>query len=263
MIVMPDCILENAVEGAVWSAFATAGQRRTCLANLLVHKDIYMPFRQAFLEAVERLPIGNPVSHPDVFYGPLINAKISKAFEEHWATGEADGATLVTGGARFTEENRTERVRGAIAKGHYQQPCVWEGVTPQMRIFQEEILGPTVNLCRVEDFDEAIAWANAAPYGLSSAIYTENRTWIERFKQEIRAGISAINTGTTGTEAHVPYGGTGWSGNGTLEEGTWALEAYTRWHVVTDDSSRSLQKAQEGEDYASRHAYDKSNWDRL
>lgn len=263
LIVMPDCVLENAVEGAVWSAFATAGQRRTCAGNLLVHKDVYMPFRKAFLEAVERLEIGNPVSHPGVFYGPLLNAKVTRAFEEHWSAGAEDGATLVTGGARWTEENRTERVKGSVAKGQYMQPCVWEGVTPEMRIFQSEILGPTVNLCCVEDFDQAMAWANATPFGLCGALYTENRAWVERFKHEIRAGMSAINTGTTGTESHVPYGGMGWSGNGTREEGAWALDAYTTWHVVSDDHGRSLRLAQIETDYAARHAYDKSNWDKL
>jgi alpha-ketoglutaric semialdehyde dehydrogenase len=263
MIVMPDCHLESAVESALWSAFATAGQRRTCLGNLIVHKDIYETFRNAFLDAVNRIQVGNPVSHPDVFYGPMVNAKVTKAFEEHWAVGQADGAHLLCGGTRWTEENRTPQVVGAIAKGAYMQPCVWEGVTPQMRLFQEEILGPSVNLCRVEDFDEAMAWANGTPFGLCSSLYTENRAWVERFKQEVRAGITTINAGTAGTESHVPYGGAGWSGNGTCEAGAWALDAYTRWQVVTDDGGRNLRRPQIETDHASRHEYDTSNWDRL
>jgi aldehyde dehydrogenase (NAD+) len=132
-----------------------------------------------------------------------------------------------------------------------------------MRLFQNEILGPTVNLCRVESLDEAMAWANATPYGFSSAIYTEDRAAIERFKREIRAGLSSINASTSGTEAHVPYGGMGWSGNGTREAGALALDAYTRWHAVCDDASRTQRVAQMDTDYRIKTKYDASHWDKL
>jgi len=209
------------------------------------------------------MELGNPLAHPEVYYGPLLNARFAKSFEEHWAGGLQDGATLLRGGARWNEENRTARVQGSILKGQYMQPCVWEGVTREMRLFQNEILGPTVNLCVADSFDEAMALANGTPFGLASALYTEDRYLIARFKREIHAGLSTINGPTTGSEAHVPYGGRGFSGNGTRETGPFVLDAYTQWHAITDETSRGLQKAQMDTDYASTHTYEASHWDKL
>ncbi len=244
MVVMPDADLDLAVEGALWAAFGTAGQRCTSLANLIVHEACAAEFKRKFLEGVAALPIGNPMSHPDVAYGPMINARFAEGFRAHWEMGKKDGATLLCGGEPWSESNRDGRVHGVIEHGLYMQPCVWEGVTPAMELFQTEVFGPTVNLCTVKDFDEALAYANGTPYGLSSAIYTGNRQWIERFVREIKAGMTSINNSTTGAEAHMPFGGNGWSGNGTRESGTWVIDWYTRWQAVNDDASGRLQLAQ-------------------
>ena len=263
MIVMPDANLDLALEGALTSAFATAGQRCTSLGNLILHKDIATEFKTRLLEAVSRLSIGNPTGHPDVFYGPMINARFAKRFEEHWEIGRQDGATLLTGGAHWTEDNRDERVLGEIGHGAYMQPCIWDGVTPEMAIFQQETFGPTVNICTVEDFDQAMAYANGTPYGLSSALYTENRQIIERFKREIQAGMSSVNNSTIGAEAHMPFGGTGWSGNNSREGGVWVLEHYTRWHAVNEDHSGRLQLAQIDTDYRGQAKYEATDWGTL
>jgi aldehyde dehydrogenase (NAD+) len=263
LIVMPDADLDQALAGAVFGAFATAGQRCTSVANLLVHKDILAPFKDRFLAAVAQLRIGNPITDPDVFYGPMIGARLAHAFEEHWETGRQEGATLLTGGAHWTAENRNERVLGEIAKGAYMQPCVWEGVTPGMHLFEQEILGPTVNLCSVESFDQALEHANATPYGLCCALFTENRRWIERFARETRAGMASLNSSTVGSEIQLPFGGTGWSGNGTREGGVWALDAYARWQAITDDTSERLQLAQIETDYSKSASYDVTKWETL
>lgn len=263
MVVLPDCDLANAVRGALWGAFGTAGQRRTSVGNIIIHKDIYARFKKDFLAAVADLELGNPISNPDVFFGPMINARFAKAFEDHWHGGLEEGGTLLCGGAKWTEENRTAKVHGPVVKGHFMQPCVWEGVTPKMKLFQTEILGPTVNLCQVESFEEAMEWANATPYGLSSAIYTADHALAQRFAREIRAGLTSINNSTTGTEVHVPYGGMGWSGNGTREAGPSALDAYSRWHAVNEDASGDLQLAQIHTDYAIKHTYEASHWEKL
>jgi aldehyde dehydrogenase (NAD+) len=113
-----------------------------------------------------------------------------------------------------------------------------------MRVAQEECFGPTVNLVEVDGLDEAIAAANGTPYGLSSAIYTRDAKAMLRFKEEIRAGMTSVNNSTTGAEAHLPFGGNGWSGNGTRESGIWVVDAYTRWQAVNVDLSGKLQKAQ-------------------
>jgi len=113
-----------------------------------------------------------------------------------------------------------------------------------MKIFQTEVFGPTVNLVRVDGIDQAIAAANSADYGLSSAIYTNNREWAYQFKHNIQAGMTSINNSTTGAEAHLPFGGVKGSGNGTRESGIWVIESYTYWQAVNDDISGKLQLAQ-------------------
>jgi aldehyde dehydrogenase (NAD+) len=250
MIVMPDCDLDRAVASALHGAFGCAGQRRTALANLILHRDVAAAFKAKFLEAVAAMTMGNPVTDPEVFYGPLINARFGKGFEEHWAMGRADGARLLTGGARWTEENRTGRVLGFIARGLYMQPCVWDEVTPEMALFQTEVFGPTVNLSTVDSFDQALAYANGTPYGLASALHSENRAWIERFKRESNAGLCVING--AGGAGNLPFAGTGWSGNGAFDAGPG--DGYTRWHAVRDAPAA---------DGAGIHAYEPSHWDRF
>lgn len=256
MVVMPDCDLDRAVRAALDGAFGCAGQTRTALSNLILHRDVAGPFKAKFLAAVEAMEVGNPVTDPDVFYGPMINARFAKSFEEHWAMGREDGARLLFGGARWTEDNRTAQVRGLVAKGFYMQACVWDEVTPEMGLFQTEVFGPTVNLSTVDSFDEALAYANGTPYGLASALHSENREWIGRFGRESSAALCSIN-GAAGAQTHPPFGGTGWSGNGTLEPGLRMEESFTRWHAVYD---------QTGVPAASSRApaqYEPSNWDAL
>jgi aldehyde dehydrogenase (NAD+) len=259
MIVMPDCDLDRAVAAALRSAFASAGQRRVALANLILHRDVAAAFKARFLAAVEAMAVGNPVTDPEVFYGPMINARFAKGFEEHWDMGREDGARLLCGGARWTEDNRTGQVKGFITKGFYMQACVWDEVTPEMRLFQTEVFGPTVNLCTVDSFDQALAFANGTPYGLAGSIHTENREFIERFKRESNAALCSIND-ACGAEAHLPFGGTGWSGNGTNEGGL-RMGGYTRWHAVYDDAEAAPRS--KAEDGAGVFKYEPSHWDKL
>jgi aldehyde dehydrogenase (NAD+) len=123
-------------------------------------------------------------------------------------------------------------------------PALWEGVKIDHAIAQTEVFGPTVNIIEVDGFDEAMAAANGTPYGLSSSIYTQSPASISRFKNEITAGMSSVNNTTSGAEAHLPFGGNGWSGNGTRESGIWVLDAYTKWHSVNEDCAGRLQLAQ-------------------
>lgn len=264
MIVMEDADLENAVTGALWAAYGTAGQRCTSLGNLILHKPIAEKFKALFVEAMQnKLLMGNPVQHgDDLTYGPMMNARFSERFLEHFEHGKQDGAQLLSGGARWDEANRDARVLGHIAHGAYMQPALWDNVTKDMWLFQNETFGPTVNLVTVHDFDEAMACANGTPYGLSSSLYSENRQWVEIFKNNISAGMSSINNSTTGAEAHLPFGGNGWSGNGTRESGIWVVDAYTKWHAINEDASGKLQLAQIETDYGKAPAKP-TDWSQL
>jgi acyl-CoA reductase-like NAD-dependent aldehyde dehydrogenase len=159
-------------------------------------------------------------------------------------TGLDDGAELLLDGRRILPGEEPEFFAGDAALGLYAAPRIFDKVTMSMRIAQEECFGPTINLVEVDGYEEAIAAANGTPYGLSSAIYTRDARAMLRFKEEISAGMTSINNSTTGAEAHLPFGGNGWSGNGTRESGIWVLDAYTRWQAVNVDLSGKLQKAQ-------------------
>lgn len=244
LIVMRDADLENAVMGSLWASFGTGGQRCTSAGNLMIDAPIYEDFKARFLNETEKIKIGNPQKVEDVLYGPFINERFFKRWLEHYDWGKADGASLLYGKGRITQDAQPPGFTGDPEEGFYGWPTVWENVTPKMRIFQQEVFGPTINLVKVEGIDEALEAANATDYGLSSAIYTNNRQWAYTFKETIRAGMSSINNSTSGAEAHMPFGGIKASGNGARENGAWVLENYTYWHAVNDEMSGKLQLAQ-------------------
>ena len=244
LVVLRDADLDNAVEGAIFSAFGTGGQRCTSAGNILVDAPIYDAFKERFLERVRAMAIGDPNKHPEVLYGPFINERFFERWEEHYLWGREDGATLLHGEGRVTPESKPGGFVGDPDAALYGWPTVWEDVRPGMRQFQEEIFGPTINLVKVDGIEEALRTANAVDYGLSSAIYTNGRDWAYAFKDGIEAGMTSINNTTVGAEAHMPFGGVKGSGNGTRESGIWVLDFYTSWHAVNDDISGRLQLAQ-------------------
>jgi alpha-ketoglutaric semialdehyde dehydrogenase len=245
LVIMRDADLDNAVGGAVFSAFATGGQRCTSAGNVLVDAPIYDTFVERFLERVAEVRIGDPNRVPDVMYGPFINRRFFDHWLAHYDLGAADGAKRLYGEGRITADNLPAGWAGTDPEAaFYGWPTVWADVRPGMKLFQQETFGPTINLVRVDGIDDAIATANAVAYGLSSAIYTMNRDWAFRFKDGIEAGMTSINNTTNGAEAHLPFGGVKGSGNGTRESGIWVLESYTYWHAVNDDVSGRLQLAQ-------------------
>ncbi len=244
LVVMRDADLDNAVQGAIFSAYATGGQRCTSAGNFIIDAPIYDEFKERFLAAVKQIRIGNPLETEDVLYGPFINERFYERWNEQYEWGKKDGATLLYGKGRISNDSKPEGFVGDADSGIYGWPTVWENVTPDMRLFQDEIFGPTINLVKVDGIEQAVETANAVDYGLSSAIYTNDREWAYAFKDNIQAGMTSINNTTNGAEAHMPFGGVKSSGNGTRESGIWVIESYTYWHGVNDDISGKLQLAQ-------------------
>jgi aldehyde dehydrogenase (NAD+) len=243
LVVLADADLELAVEGALWASYGTAGQRCTSAGNLIVDRRVIQAFRERFVRRASALKIGNPLDE-SVDYGPFINQRFLEKWIEQRAVGLDDGASLLLDGKRIAPGEEPPGFSGDSSRGMYAGPRLFDNVRIDMRVAQEECFGPTVNLIEVDGLDEAIRTANGTPYGLSSAIYTRDAHAMLRFKEEIRAGMTSINNSTTGAEAHLPFGGNGWSGNGTRESGIWVLDAYTRWQAVNVDLSGKLQKAQ-------------------
>ena len=253
LVVMRDADLENALHGAWWSTFATGGQRCTSAGNLIVDAPIYDEFKKRFLEMAAETRIGNPLLFEDVTYGPFINERLFKRWLEHYDWGAREGATLLLGKKRITKENPYPHFQGDPEAGLFGWPTVWEA-RRGMTQTREEIFGPTVNLIKVDGIDEAIEAANDHPYGLSSAIYTQNRLWAYQFRNRIQAGMVNINNTTVGAEAHMPFGGVRASGNGARESGVWVLEEYTVWQAVNDEYSGKLQLAQMDTEYVAPKA---------
>ena len=244
LVVMPSANLENAIEGAYWAAFGTAGQRCTSLGNLIVHKDVYDEFLEKFMVKVENTSIGDSLHNEGVLYGPMLSEKYAVDFLTGIQMCEDSGATKIYGRGRISNDNKPDGFHGDASEGVYMWPHVYVDVTEEMECFQEEIFGPVVTIVKANDFDHALHLANASPYGLSSAIYTNERLEAYRFKTGIKAGMTGINNSTTGAEAHLPFGGVKGSGNGTRESGIWVIEAYSYWHAVNDELSGKLQLAQ-------------------
>ena len=244
LVVMPSADIDNALAGAYWSGFGTAGQRCTSLGNLIVHQDIYDDFLEKYMQMVRATSIGDSMRHDDVLYGPMLSEKYATDFLADVKGLESQGATELAGGGRITTDNKPANFQGDPEEGVYLWPHVYADVTEEMDCFHDEIFGPAVTIVKANDFDHALHLANASPYGLSSAIYTNDRMEAYRFKNEIKAGMTSINNSTTGAEAHLPFGGVKNSGNGTRESGIWVIEAYSYWHAINDELSGKLQLAQ-------------------
>ena len=235
IIVMEDADLDLAVEGIVWSAFGTTGQRCTAASRVIVHEKIADGLATRLVARAEAMRIG-PGWEPDTDLGPVINAAAIEKIDAYSRIGEAEGAKLLTGGERATG--------GDLEKGFYYRPTIFAGVDPQMRIAQEEIFGPTTALIPVQSFDEAIEVANGIRYGLSSSIFTRDVNRAFRAMRDLQAGITYVNAGTTGAEVHLPFGGTKDTGNGHREAGQAALDVFTEWKSIYVDYSGKLQRAQ-------------------
>ncbi|MDP7312220.1 MAG: aldehyde dehydrogenase family protein [Candidatus Thalassarchaeaceae archaeon] len=244
LVVMPSANIDNALEGAYWAAFGTAGQRCTSLGNLIVHKDMYDEFLEKFMAKVESTLIGDSMRNEGVLYGPMLSEKYAVDFLTDIEMCEASGATKLFGRGRISNDNKPAGFQGDASEGVYMWPHVYADVTEEMECFHEEIFGPAVTIVKADDFEHALHLANASPYGLSSAIYTNNRLEAYRYKTGIKAGMTSINNSTSGAEAHLPFGGVKGSGNGTRESGIWVIEAYSYWHAVNDELSGKLQLAQ-------------------
>ncbi len=260
LVILADADLELAVDGALWAAFGTAGQRCTSAGNIIVDRRVAATVRDQLLTRARALRIGDPRDE-SADYGPLINQRFLEKWLEQRAVGVNDGAELLLDGRRITQSDAPPGFTGNAKRGWYASPRIFHHVRMSMRIAQEECFGPTVNLVEVDGLQEAIAAANATPYGLSSAVYTRDSKAMLRFKEEITAGMCSVNNSTTGAEAHLPFGGNGWSGNGTRESGIWVLDAYTRWQAVNVDLAGKLQKAQI--DLADAAPSDEPDWSAL
>jgi aldehyde dehydrogenase (NAD+) len=234
-IVLDDADLELALDGVVWGAFGTTGQRCTATSRLILQAGIHDRFVERLADRARALRLGDGrVAGTDV--GPLVHAAAREKVERYIDVGRAQGATLVCGGARATG--------GDLDHGFFFQPTIFAGVTAGSRLEQEEIFGPVLSVIKVSTVEEAFTVNNDVRYGLSSSVYTSNVNVAFRAMQDLDNGITYVNAPTIGAEAHLPFGGVKETGNGHREGGWEVYEFYSETKVGYVDYSGALQRAQ-------------------
>ncbi|HEV3318001.1 MAG TPA: aldehyde dehydrogenase family protein [Candidatus Angelobacter sp.] len=235
IIVLDDANLDLALEGVLWGAFGTTGQRCTATSRVIVQRGVYRQFAERLAERAQQLKVGDGLDE-SMEMGPQINQQQIETTEQYVEVGKGQGAKLALGGKRPAGP--------AHQHGWFFEPTIFSDVDCKMRIAQEEIFGPVVSLIPCDSFDQAIDIANGVPYGLSSSIYTRDVNKAFRAMRDIYAGITYVNAPTIGAEVHLPFGGTKATGNGHREGGLGAIDFYTQWKSIYVDYSDRLQRAQ-------------------
>ena len=235
MIVLDDADLDLALDGVLWGAFGTTGQRCTATSRLIVQAGVHDTFVDVLAKRSSALVLGDGrAAGTDV--GPLVNEAAMEKVGRYVTIGTSEGAELRLGGER-------ERA-GACANGYFYRPTIFTGVRAGSRLEQEEIFGPVLSVIRVKDADEAFRVNNDVKYGLSSSVYTRDVNVAFRALAELDNGITYVNAPTIGAEAHLPFGGVKQTGNGHREGGWEVYDFYSETKVGYVDFSGQLQRAQ-------------------
>lgn len=235
VIVMDDANLSLAVDGIVWSAFGTAGQRCTACSRVIVHKDVKQELEEMLVEAISQLTVGDGLD-PAIKVGPVINRKALEKINHYVQIGKQEGAKLLAGGKILSAP--------PFENGFYFEPTIFTDVKNDMMIAQEEIFGPVISIIEVSSLEEAIEVNNSVKFGLSSSIFSQDINKIFKAQRDLDTGIVYVNAGTTGAEIHLPFGGTKGTGNGHRDSGQAALDVFTEWKSIYVDYSGKLQRAQ-------------------
>lgn len=234
-IVMNDANLDLALEGVLWGAFGTTGQRCTATSRLIVQDGVYDEFIQMVIDRAAKLKLGDGLDE-SVDVGPVINEAAREKIDGYVKIGQEEGATLRLGGEIAGEGNLTN--------GWFYKPTVFTDVSPEMRIATEEIFGPVLSVLKVSNLQEAIRVMNNVEYGLSSSIYTQDINAAFEALRDIDCGITYVNGPTIGAECHMPFGGCKSTGNGHREGGWEVYDFYTETKTLYVDHSGKLQRAQ-------------------
>ncbi|MEZ4408788.1 MAG: aldehyde dehydrogenase family protein [Polyangiales bacterium] len=235
VVVMPDADLDLAVDGILWGAFGTAGQRCTATSRLIAVGDVADRILPKLVARANALVLGDPLD-PKVEVGPVVSERQRARIHGYVEGARADGFKVLCGGAIPTE--------GPLARGWFYPPTVVDGVRRGSTLAMEEVFGPVLAVLRAKDFDDAMSIANEVPYGLSSSIYTRDVSTAMRAVERLESGISYVNAPTIGAEAHFPFGGVKATGNGHREGGWAPYEFFTETKTVYIDWAGSLQRAQ-------------------
>lgn len=222
-VVLKDADLDYAADVLVNGAFFSTGQKCTACSRAIIEKAIYESLLEKLVTKTRKLKVGNGLE-PGVEIGPAVDAAQLETDLKYIEIAKNEGAQLVCGGNRLTG--------GIYDLGYFVEPTLFTGVTPEMRIAQEEVFGPVLGLMVANDFEDAMRLANCVKFGLSASIVSRDLTRVHQFINRIDAGLITINLPTAGVEYQLPFGGTKESSFGMREQGPAALDFYTETRTV-------------------------------
>lgn len=235
IIVAPSADLDLAVRAIVFGAVGTAGQRCTTTRRIIVHESMRDELTRRLVKSYKQVPIGDP-SKPGTLMGPLINLKAVDDMQEAVAQISKQGGKVLYGGEPLSGP--------AYPGGCYVRPCI--ALAPHdAKIVHEETFAPILYVVTYRTFEEAMAYHNEVPQGLSSAIFTNDLREAEQFLscRGSDCGIANVNIGTSGAEIGGAFGGEKETGGGR-ESGSDSWKAYMRRQTVTINYSKALPLAQ-------------------
>ena len=216
LIVLDDADLATAVSVAVNGAFFQSGQRCTASSRLIVTEGIHDRFVEAVIARMKTLVVDDALK-AGTEIGPVVDQRQLDKNLEYVQIGQKEGARLAEGGGLLKR----------ATDGYYMAPALFTESAAEMRINTEEIFGPVASVIRVRNYEEALAMANATPFGLSAGIVTTSLKHASHFKRNSESGLVMVNLPTAGLDYHVPFGGRKKSSYGPREQGTYAKEFYT------------------------------------
>jgi alpha-ketoglutaric semialdehyde dehydrogenase len=236
MVVLDDADLDLVVDGALFGAFGSAGQRCTSTSRLLLQRGISEAVVERLVERTRELRLGDPLD-PTTDVGPVINPESAARIVAMVEAAIGEGASAATGG------HRRDDVEGCEG-GTFVEPTILTGVKPSHTVARQEVFGPVLSVIEVDDLDDAVAVVNSVEYGLSASVYTQDINAALRAVHAIDTGITYVNAPTIGAEIPLPFGGTKHTGNGYREAGSRGIEQFSQVKTVYIDYSGRLQRAQ-------------------
>ena len=236
MVVLDDADLELVLDGALFGAFGSSGQRCTSTSRLIVQRGIASAVVDGLAERAPALRLGDPLD-PATDVGPVITAASGRRIMGMVDVAVGEGAKAVTGAALRIDVADCDG-------GTFVEPTILTGVLPTHRVAREEVFGPVLSVIEVDDLAQAIEVVNGVEYGLSAAVYTRDINAALRAVAAIDTGITYVNAPTIGAEIPLPFGGTKHTGNGFREAGARGIEQFSQVKTVYVDYSGRLQRAQ-------------------
>ena len=221
VIVMPDADLDKAAIAIHGGAFGSTGQRCTATSRVIAAPAIKDALLERLVEGAKKIKVGSGLDET-VDMGPAVDQNQFKTDLDYIEIGRQEGARLVCGGNRPAH----------LSKGYFVEPTIFDNVTPNMRIFKEEIFGPVLSITTAKTLEEALAFANGVEYGLTTSIFSESIDTIMNFVEEVETGMVHVNEPTIGGEAQLPFGGTKATGVGEREMAEEGLNFFTELKTV-------------------------------